>query len=680
MKTINQYIRKTIITLNIVSMFFINNSLASSDNIENLLSYQNMIIHGQGAQKLNSEYSDKVIKRVNKFINKNENKSLLKNSKGAELLENHQKLVNYNTLKNTLENCISDDQDQLMLKQRLIDSAGKSFDLPVPCRRDISKYTEVDEFVNSLLRPTEKLMKASFEESLSKNAIKTTLNTLLKIQYKYDKSFMRNGEISERELHSLTKKVCSKSNICKKNGFEEELKSFLKENAKNISKNEKKQSKQEILNELNSKVRTINSGLSEISFKAKERWYWSDYAEMNDPEMKSKFQSYIGTYLKEASTGHGALLLTDTYKDNSGSLKAYNDDSDNIFQKGKEFKFKKHKRVTRGFINKSVNEVKTKINEQIQSLNNLNKSREKGEQSLEKKVSGRRAIMIERNRKKGFNRNRSEAIEEMIMRNPVTAGQTLLQHPQYSSIACRAIKKVNKDKKDDESIHKAAVLIGAIGGGLLIATGVGAVAGGWLLTGSLSAGVAAGTVGGTVLAATTTSALVLGGAESAYFSNKAYTNYSNAQSIDRAILSETGDNTSISEQRDEVIAFKDARFNAALALGFTAVDLGAMKGLSTLAKNAKNSAITLTNSQKRNLKHIYSEISHPKTLSVMKEAMEKMGKNSSKEMDQFLGLLSTSNKKWQKELLKQLKDGEMSSSKLKRLAKEVLKAQKKCIK
>ena len=663
-----------------ISMFLVNNAFANLGSVERLLSYQNMIIHGEGAEKLNQQYSKKVIKKVNEFITNEENEKFLKTNKGSELLENHQKLVNYSSLRSTLENCLSDDQDQLMLRQRLIDSAGRSFDLPAPCRKDITKYSEVDNFVNSLMKPTEKLMIGSFEEDLNKNAIKTTLNTLLKVKYKYDKSFMSKDVLKESELNSLTKKVCKKSKICKKNDFKEELKNFLKESSIQLIKNEKKQSKKQIVSELNSKIETINKDLSNISFPAKERWYWSDYAAMESPEMKSKFQGYIGSYLKEASTGNGSLLLTDTYKENSGSLKAYNDDSDNIVQVGNKFVFKEHKKVSINFVNKSVNEIKRKINEQLDSLNSFNQSREKDEELLDKSPSGNRGVMIKRNRKSKFKRNRAESIEELIMRNPVTAGQTLLQNPEYSAIACTAIKKINSDKETDEDIHKAAVLIGAIGGGLLIATGVGAVAGGWLLTGSLSAGIAAGTVGGTVLAATTTSALVLGGAESAYFSNKAYNNYSNAQDIDRAILSNTGDSTSITEQRDEIIAFKEARFDAALALGFTAVDLGAMKGIAKLVKGSKDSTVALTSSHKSNLKNIYSEINNPKSLSVMKDAMNKMGKNSSKEMDQFLGLLSTSNVKWQKNFLKQLKTGNLSSAKLKKLSKEILDAQKSCVK
>lgn len=680
MKTIKSYLRKFTLVLNIYCLVWMNNSFASIGKVEQLLSYQNMIIHGEGANKLNNEYSDKVIKKVNDFISQKKNEEFLKGQKGSELLENHQKLVNYNSLRTNLENCLSDDQDQLMLRQRIIDSAGRSFDLPVPCRRDITKYDEVDNFVNTLMRPTERLMSANFEESLNKNAIKTTLNTLLKVEYKYNKNFMKNGSLSGKELNSLTSKVCKKSEICNKGNFKVEIEDFLKENAKQLASTEKKQSKSEIISELNGKIHSINNDLAKISFKAKERWYWSDYAAMENPEMKSKFQGYIGKYLEEASTGNGSLLLTDTYKDNSGSLKAYNDDSDNIIQVGDKFVFKKHKKVSTSFVNNAVSEIKNKINDQLKSLNQLNRSREKGEKALENKSSGGRAAMMTRNKQYKFNRERSESIQEMIMRNPITAGQTLLQNPEYSSIACSAIKKANQDKSTDESIHKAAVLIGAIGGGLLIATGVGAVAGGWLLTGSLSAGVAAGTVGGTVLAATTTSALVLGGAESMYFSNKAYRNYSNANQIDRAILSNTADDTSVIEQRDELIAFKDARFNAALALGFTAIDLGAMKGIATLAKGAKNTTVALTTTQKNNLRRIYNEISNPKSTEVLRGAMSKMGKNSSKEMDQFIGLLSTSNPKWQKEFLKQLKNGDIDSTKLKNLSTAILKAQKKCIK
>ncbi|WP_127715885.1 hypothetical protein [Halobacteriovorax sp. HLS] len=676
----NRFQMKTLSTILYSFVFLITNSSvwATYQEIENLTSYQAMLLDGTGSQKLNDQYSQKVINQVNAYIRNPSNKTFLKSPKGSHLLENHQKLVNFKSLKDNLENCLSDDEDNLMLRQRVIDAAGKSFDIPVPCRADITKYDELNGFVQSIMSPTDKYLENSFEAQLNNNAIKTTLKTLLSVLYKYDPSFMKNGTLSKSQLSRLTNRVCKKSNICKNTKFKNELEEELKSSAMELAKNEKKRSIDEVEKNLNGKIDLINKKLSKISFEAKERWYWSDYAQMEDTNQKVNFQNYIKTYLQEASQGDGALLLTDKIKDNDGGLKSYSDDSSNIEQVGDKFVYKKHKRVKKSHIRASIKEVEKKIYEQIDSLNSYSIEREKDQSLLKESKSIGRAAMANQYKKKRFKSNRLESIEDLIKRNPIVAGQTLLQNPEYSSLACKAIANINSDKESDENIHKAAILIGAIGGGLLIATGVGAVAGGWLLTGSLSAGVAAGTVGGTVLAATTTSALILGGAESAYFSNKAYNNYSQAQALDRSIMAQTSDQTNIIERRDEVIAFKEARFEAALALGFSALDLGAMKGIGHLAKGSKS--LVLSANQRRNLKNLYEGINDPNSLSVIRDAMDKMGTNSSSEFDNFLGLLSTGNKKWQDQFLSQLKDGKLDADKLSLLAKESLEKSKQCIK
>jgi hypothetical protein len=637
-----------------------------------------MMLAGSGAENLFSKHSKDISNRVAKYISNPNNKSSLKSKDGAKLLENHQKIVNYSALKSGLESCVSDDQDDLMLKSRLIDAAGNSFSLPVPCRRDLTKSNELDDFMNSILSPTQKVLSQNFEQELSTQALDSALNTLIKVKYKYEKSFMRDGTLRKRELNSLIAKVCSNSPRCQEKDYKEKLKEKIELLATRVASEEKKRSPDDVVKSLSKKVSKINDKLEKINFEAKERWYWTDYADMEDPSKKAMFRDYINTYLSESSSEDGALLLTDSYRKSSGALKSYSDDSDNIHQVGDKFVFKSHKSLNKRKVKTAVNEVKKKINEQIRTLIGHDKKREQDKSLLENNSSSKHAHITNRYRKKRYKENREEAIKELIKRNPVSAGQVLLKNPEYSHLACAAIKEITNEKRSDDQTHQTAVLLGAVGGGLLIATGVGAVAGGWLLTGSLTAGVAAGTVGGTILTATTTSALVLGGAETAYFSNKAYDDYQEAMAIDRAILSDSADKMSIEESRDEMISFKEARFEAALALGFTAIDLGAMKGISILAKGAKGQALKLTSSQRSNLKNIYSEISNPNSLSILKESISKMGKDGAKEFDQFLGILSTSNKKWQKEFLKQLENSELSPSEIKRISKEVLESQKLC--
>jgi len=651
---------------------------ANIGELENLISYQKMLTYGTGAKELNAKFSSDLVRKTQSYLTNPANRALLKTPLGTKLLENHSKILNFNSLKETLEDCIGENDDDRHLKERIIDAASNSFHLSVPCSKSITKIKEIDEYVKLITAPTNKLLAGSFEDQLTKQGIETTLKTSLKVKYKYDPNFMKNEIISEDEIESLLSTICEKNKTCYKNQkeFKNKLRSSLREYSKKLSQNEKRIKPLKAVRQINKKIRTINSKLKKLKIKAEDRWYWWDKAVMDDSDQKKKFNDYLQTYLSESSTGAGSLLLTDSMRDATGRLRTFNDESENIKQKGKSFVFKKHKEIKLKDFNNSLSEVNTKIQEQLNDYKTSSKNSINDKLMLDKKITGRMGNSYKLRNK----RNRKKSIKDLIRHNPISAGQALLQNPEYSSLACQAIKDITEDDRDEKVFNERAILIGAIGGGLLIATGVGAVAGGWLLTGSLTAGVAAGTVGGTILAATTTSALVLGGAESAYFSSKAWSDYNEVQSLDRSIIAESADSESIVERRDELTQFKEARFDAALALGFTAMDLGAMKGLHYMAKGGKSIITKFTPAQRSSLKTIYSEINNPNALKTLNQTILDLGANGNKKMDQFLGVLSTAEKDLRVDFLEKLNAGDLTAKEMKSLTEKVLESSNKCIK
>lgn len=652
--------------------------LANIGELENLISYQKMLTYGAGAKELNTKFSKELVRKTHDFIKNPGNKVHLKSPLGTKLLENHSKILNFNALKESLEDCVGENDDDRHLKERIIDAAGSSFHLSVPCSKSITKISDIEDYVQLVTAPTNRILSESFEDQLSKQGIETTLKTSLKVKYKYDPNFMKNESISEEELDDLILKICEEGKSCYKNqkSFKANLRETLKDYSKEISQSEERIKPYTAVRQLNKKIKTINSKLKDLKIRAEDRWYWWDKAVMDDAEEKKKFDTYLQTYLQESSTGAGSLLLTDSMRDATGRLRTFNDDSDNIEQKGEKFIFKKHKKIKLKDFNDSIIEVNTKIQEQLDDYKSSSMKSIQDKKLVEATSKGRMGNAYKRMSK----RNREDSIKDLIRHNPISAGQALLQNPEYSLLACKAIKDITRDDRDEKVFNERAILIGAIGGGLLMATGVGAIAGGWLLTGSLTAGVAAGTVGGTILAATTTSALVLGGAESAYFSSKAWDDYNEVQSLDRSIIAESADRDSIVERRDELTEFKEARFDAALALGFTALDLGAMKGLKYMARGGKSAISKFTPKQRSSLKSIYSEINNPKSLDILKDTISRLGIDGNKKLDQFLGVLANAEDELRVDFLKKLNNGNLNAKKVKALTEKILEASNKCSK
>lgn len=112
------------------------------------------------------------------------------------------------------------------------------------------------------------------------------------------------------------------------------------------------------------------------------------------------------------------------------------------------------------------------------------------------------------------------ALKKLLSTNPAAAAQYLMAHPEAHDIICNALKSIDHSLARDEKIDNAFFWGGMVIAGVLIATGIGAVAG------VAAAGTLATIAAGTALVGTAT-----GVGEAAYRSNRTHDAYIEAQNI-----------------------------------------------------------------------------------------------------------------------------------------------------
>lgn len=631
--------------------------------LDALLNEHKEMLAGQFAADAIDKNGENLINLTFKYLNQPKNIEALKSAKGQDLIRSQKLLSNYLAVKKHLDRCVKKEINKKNLDQRILSASltaiSKNGDLTAPCLPKNNFIKSFTDFNNQVVKALKVRTSADFIQDLDKKLLINSMKSLIGMKYKFDPTFLKTGTLNQNELNQLMSEICYKNSCAKISPqFPREISSEAIKYANSLKATEKKMSIEDSVNSLNATIDRLNRKLNQITVK-KDEGIIFDSANFNDPKTKTQFDEYLQTYMQEVSKEAGPLLLTKTMREKAGEIKSLNEDDTKKDSKSKQFKFIPHQKIKSEDFKAAYNEAIGKIArsakdvEQIIAKENLRKNSKRFEYSNDQKKD----------------------LAELIKINPLAAGQVIVQHPEYTGLLCDSINQINNQILKDEEFDKYFMVGGAIVGGALLLTGVGTMAGAYLLTGSLTAGVAAGTVGGTILSSTVMAGAVVETATGAYYGKKAYDEYLESNKIEMALLSNNADGLSIIEKKEAYLSFKDARTKASIAFigaGLSAIRLERFFDLARMSKASFN--IT----EMKAMTKIFETLNDNRVVTKIADLAMQLGKNAGNLLDEFFLRLAKVSEKTRISLLELLKDSKISSEKLKEIVEKSLATAKNC--
>lgn len=634
----------------------------------NLLIQHRDIKSGVGSMEIISKHGKALSDTTFKLMNDPKNKSFINSPDGIELKKHQELLTNYLAISDHLKKCVKDKEAKRKLHDRILQSSfqGMSNLDTSPCLPpNIQSVKSYEDFNNNVMIAMKKVVKPDFQNLLGQKIMTNTAKSLLGFRQKFMPDFMSSGSLSTTELDGLVKDVCTRksqtpkaimvyTDVCKKMNpkFSEELKSELMNFSKTLKISDKLTSEKAVIS-LNASIDRMNNTLAKIEVK-KDVGYIYDSANLSDENTKKEFDNYINQYTQEVSKDAGPLFLTQTMKDRSGSIKRFDSDETSKDKKTSKFQFVPYKKIKIDDVNQSIKEAETKMLDQARDT---------------------LTIANQATLKKDTINSDDDDISKLVKINPFAAGQVLLHHPQYAGLMCDTINKVNKDDVDDAELDKYFLIGSAVIGGALVLTGVGAVAGAYIVTGSLTAGVAAGTVAGSVLGYSALAGSAVELVSLGYNSKRSIEHYREMDQLESAYLTKNADAQALSEAKNALVDFKEARLMAGISfasLGLNLVNVGAVFNI---FKSGKATATELNAATK-----ILKCIGDTEVVSRLKEIVLALGTKGSEKLDNFLLLLAQAGEKGRIKFLELLKDKKLTPEKYKEIIETSLLAAKNCSK
>lgn len=611
------------------------------------------------------------------FLKDPKNKSFLSSAEGIELRKHQTLLTNYLAVKKHLEKCIKEKNNSRNLGDRILQSSYQSLsnigEVSVPCLPETTKMAaNFLEFNNTVMKSMKKMVNPHFQNELSQQILSNAAKSILAFKVKFKPDFMKKGYLTQDELDEVVKEICEKrirvatgmyttKDVCKKMSPH-----FVPKLAKNLIAFSKtvdakvKFTPEKAAASLNSAIDRINNSLNKIKVK-KDVGIIYDSADLNDdPAAKAAYDQYVNQYASEVSKDAGALLLTSTIKDEAGSLRNFKKDDTTKDKKTTEFKFVQHEKITLKEVKKSIKEVETKMQAQV-------------DDTLD--------IMMNSTKKPGVLSSDVDDIADLVKINPFAAGQLLAHSPEYAGLMCDSINKISEDDSDKATRDKY-VAAGSMAIGLaLIATGVGVFATAtlvpYVLTGTASlSSVAAGTAGGTAIGYIAIAGSANELVSLSYNTNKAYNYLQEVQNLESAYLNQNADGQALSRARDALVEFKEARLDAVqslASLGFNIATTGTFFNLlKASGKKALKPAELLAGTQ------IMKHISQTAVARKLKDVSNIMGNKSGDKLDKFLLNLAQVGENNRIKFLNFLSNSKIVPEQVKQVIDEALEALRVC--
>jgi hypothetical protein len=668
-------LKQLLITILCLSLAFPTSGFAATEispDISYLINTHRELISGVGNLEMVTKHGKELADATFKMMADPKNKNFLNSPDGVELRKHQVLLTNFLAVKDHFEKCVKDKNSKRKLDSRILESSFQSMsklgEVDVPCMGAMTSPNKTFlEFSKSMMKTMKTLVKPDFQNLLSKQVITNTARSLLAFKQKFKPGFMKTGYLTQLELNEVLADVCiSKSrnnrgplttttDVC--SAMNSKFKLKLAQDIIDFSKTQKneKLTVEKATSSLNSSIDRLNASLAKI-IVTKDVGYIYDTADMSNEYTKRNFDKYVNQYMIEVSKDAGSLLLTKTMKNEAGSIKSFKANDTEKNRKAGRFEFTKHNRVTSEDVKESIKEVEVKMMDQAHDTINMTFNATKAKGKLDFKDSD---------------------IDDLVKINPFAAGQVVLHNPQYAGLMCDAINDINKNDVDDANFDKYFTVGAAVLGGALLLTGVGTIAGAYLITGSLTAGVAAGTIGGSILGYTAMAGTAMELGNLSYYSKKSYDNYLEMNQLESSYLTQNADAEAVLEAKNALVEFKDARFSAGLSLMNTGLNLLAFGSFFNILKtsNAKISPEEIKAASK-----IMKYLSDTATAKKLKDVAKILGSKGTQKLDMFLLALAKVGEKNRIKFLELLADKKITPEKIKEIIEASLDAAKNCSK
>ena len=483
------------------------------------------------------------------------------------LLKLHANAQNYIALSERLKNC---EDNQRMLTTRILDVVGNEIksrgDIYVPCESfhtDLSSIQELNQHTKSILAP---FISNSMQADLYQKSLTNSMKSLMQNQYQFQLNDFESDEAIKNFIERECQELCP-SNVFKAQNYQQSdlflaLKAF-----KQTFSTIKRFDATEAAHHLNNLV-DGEEGLNKILKAADELVGYEDGWVDDEPSFSDASSLLIDYYQArynqiQVQDPVGRLLNTEVVRDRIGmAVTQVQDDMDEV---GKSFRFKKHKRIRAGHITEGLETVKLQIREQIKELNQIEQKR------LEQAVN----INTHPQRLEQW---REDDLKKILKTNPLAVGQQLFEKPFYADKVCSLVAKISTDDKNAALADKAWAFGGMVVGGALLATGIGSLAGAWILAGTAT--------GATLASVAATAGLVgtaVGLAEAGRHTHQYFESRAEQVALEQAILSGAGDTQSATEAREAIMALRASKHDAIMAGVFSAVELGSVVRAASMA-------------------------------------------------------------------------------------------------
>ncbi|MBC7712657.1 MAG: hypothetical protein H7177_04935 [Rhizobacter sp.] len=638
-----------------------------------ILTAHREIISGVGSFEMVTKHGKELADVTFKMMSDPKNKNFLNSPDGMELQKHQKMLRNFLAVKDHFEKCVKDKNSKRKLNERILESSFQSMtkieDAALPCfAPNASPNQNYLDFNNGVMKAMKAMVKPDFQNQLTKQIMTNTAKSLLAFKQKFKPDFMNRGYLTQPELNDLMNDVCVQktktargpvfsNDVC--SGMDPKFRTKLAQDLIDFSKTQKNEkfTPEKATASLNSAIDRLNTSLSKITV-TKDIGYIYDSADMNNENTKRDFDKYVNQYMVEVSKDAGSLLLTKTMKDEAGSIKRFNSDDTEKKRKASRFQFTQHKKIKLDDVKKSIVEVESKMMDQVKDTLDM-------------------AAYATKDKSKGKLLSRDSDINDLVKINPFAAGQVVLKNPEYAGLMCDAINNINKNDVDDANMDKYFTVGAAVLGGALLLTGVGTVAGAYLITGSLTAGVAAGTIGGSILGYSALAGTAMELTNLSYYSKKSYDAYQDMNRLETAYLTQNADAAAVMEAKNALVEFKDARFSAGMALLNTGLNLATVGSLFNIVKatDAKVSPDQIKAAAK-----ILKYLSETATARRLKDIAKVLGDKGMEKIDAFLLALAKVGEKNRVKFLELLNDAKVTPEKMKEVIEAALDAAKNCAK
>lgn len=459
---------------------------------------------------------------------------ILKTQKGEYFKKRYKHLLNYISVAETFNECLKGDEEKKVSLKIMNALEGKANEVNVSCKDlNFNQNTTFDDFYANVLSIADKAKTETVFTDLSNQSLKNYARTYANFNY----SLNRNSSL---DPESVVLEICQ--NQCD-DKLKEDLSNVVQREYQTLAASRApRYNTEQLHSELVEKVQNINQTIDSLNGEVttRERSLWWDAMDEGE-NFGPKYSHYLATFMKNVNEGPGVLILTETMKNAIGTPRLKDDYEKNGDDK---YEFPKHKVPVKSAVSEAKAEVFDNLKKQF------------------KKVHGK-----QRNLDKTSDNEIEESLEELVVTNPIAAAEVLNNHPEYAGHLCEPLNEIGSNQRFNNKLDNVMLIGGAVLGLGLMATGVGALVGGWLLAGTATAATLA-----TVGTAAGIAGFSLGVAEGGYWVTRMNQHKHNVNVFETSVLAGSTDEKSYQEAADTIAKFRQARFDMILSFGFSAVE------------------------------------------------------------------------------------------------------------